>query len=189
MPRWARVQSRLAEVVFTSLCNYIIRSVSKTLAHAVRPPCQSASVHPQFASETARRFFWQIFWGDIRRMSSFRNFGPGATLAIACSLALSFSFLPTAGHAYTDEEQQACQPDAFRLCSSEIPDVDRVTACMVAKKSQLSPECRRFFRPDPEPGPAAAASARPAGKPMSIKPATTRKPKPKARKTTKPAAT
>ena len=65
--------------------------------------------------------------------------------------------MPTTGHAYTDEEQQACQPDAFRLCSSEIPDVDRVTACMVARKSELSPECRRFFRSDPEPAAAAPA--------------------------------
>jgi hypothetical protein len=98
-------------------------------------------------------------------MSSFRNFPLGAALAAALAFSLS-----TTGHAYTPEEQQACQPDAFRLCSSEIPDVDRVTACMVARKSQLSPECRRFFRPDPEP----SAAVRPAGKPMSIKPAAMR---------------
>ena len=107
-------------------------------------------------------------------MSSFRTFQLGAAFAVA----LAFSGLPTTGHAYTDEEQQACQPDAFRLCSSEIPDVDRVTACMVARKSELSPECRRFFRPDPEP-----AAAGPAGKPMSIKAATSRKPAPKAKST------
>jgi hypothetical protein len=126
-------------------------------------------------------------------MSSFRSFGLGATL----SAALSLSLLPTAGHAYTQEEQQACQPDAFRLCSSEIPDVDRVTACMIAKKSQLSPQCRQFFRADPEPD---EAAAEPAGRPVSIKPATTHKTKAatktatktktKARpKTTKPDAT
>jgi hypothetical protein len=126
-------------------------------------------------------------------MTSFRNVQLGATLAVA----LAFSGMPATGYAYTDEEQQACQPDAFRLCSSEIPDVDRVTACMVAKKSELSPECRRFFRPDPEP---VAAAARPAGTPKSIKPATVRKPTPKAKpkinsktnsktKTAKPAAT
>jgi len=114
-------------------------------------------------------------------MSSLRNHGLGATLAVA----LAFSGLPTTGHAYTPEEQQACQPDAFRLCGPEIPDVDRVTACMVARKSELSPECRRFFRPDPEPS---AVAAGPASKPMSIKPATVRKSKPKPRKTTKPAA-
>jgi hypothetical protein len=105
-------------------------------------------------------------------MSSFRNFALGATAAVALSLSL----LPTAGHAYTQEEQQACQPDAFRLCSSEIPDVDRITACMIARRSQLSPECRRFFRA----GPAAA----PAGRPTSIKPATTHKTKAKPKKKT-----
>jgi hypothetical protein len=82
--------------------------------------------------------------------------------------ALAFSILPSAGYAYTAEEQQACSGDAFRLCSSEIPDVDRVTACMIAKKSQLSPPCRVFFRPDPEP-PSAA------GTPLSIRPVAARK--------------
>jgi hypothetical protein len=113
-------------------------------------------------------------------MFMFRNFRFSATLAVALSLSL----LPTVGHAYTPEEQQACQPDAFRLCSSEIPDVDRITACMIAKKSQLSPECRRFFR-GPEP---VASEPRVApGKPMSIKPAAARKTK--AKKTATPAAT
>jgi len=103
-------------------------------------------------------------------MSSFRNFALGATF----TLALSYSLLPTAGHAYTQEEQQACQPDAFRLCGSEIPDVDRVTACMIANKSQLSPQCRVFFRAGPEPD---EATDTPAGRPMSIKRATTHKTK------------
>lgn len=110
-------------------------------------------------------------------MSSFRDFQPGAALV----LALSLSILPTRSGAYTPEEQQACQPDAFRLCSAEIPDVERVTACMIARKSQLSPECRRFFRSDPEPYEARAASP---GKPLSIKPAAVHGKK--ASKTTKP---
>lgn len=109
-------------------------------------------------------------------MSPFRNLGPGVTLAVALSLSL----LPTSGHAYTQEEQQACQPDAFRLCGPEIPDVDRVTACMVAKKSQLSPQCRQFFRAGPEDDEAAARPVA-AGTPMSIKPATTHKTKANAK--------
>src|ERR1700742_1972410 len=74
----------------------------------------------------------------------------GFTLGLMFATALSCSLLPTAGRAYTPEQQQACQPDAFRLCGPEIPDVDRVTACMIAKKSQLSPQCRAFFRSGPE---------------------------------------
>jgi hypothetical protein len=129
-------------------------------------------------------------------MSSFRNFALDFRLGATLAVALSYSLLPTAGHAYTQEEQQACQPDAFRLCSSEIPDVDRVSACMIAKKSQLSPQCRQFFRAGPEPDEEVAA---PAGKPMSIKPAATHKTrtttktatktKAKPKKTAKPAAT
>jgi hypothetical protein len=99
--------------------------------------------------------------------------------------ALGVSILPAAGQTYTPEQEQACTGDAFRLCSSEIPDVDRVTACMVAKKSQLSPPCRAQFRPDPEPR---EAEAGPVGRPTVIRPATPRKAvSAKARKTKKPA--
>lgn len=131
--------------------------------------------------------FGEAFLGDFGGMSSFRNVGLGATLAVA----LSWAMLPTAGYAYTPEEQQACQPDAMRICGNFIPDVDRITACMIQNKSQLSPECRKYFRGGPEPEATAVPAARP-GKPVNIKPATTirkSKPKAKAKKTAKPAAT
>jgi hypothetical protein len=38
--------------------------------------------------------------------------------------------------------QQACTPDAMRLCADVIPDVPKVTACMKVKHAQLSQECR-----------------------------------------------
>jgi hypothetical protein len=73
--------------------------------------------------------------------------------------------LSTAADAYTQEQQQMCTGDAFRLCSSDIPDVDRVTACMVRQRSQLSPGCRAFFRePEPELTPVATR------KPLLIRP-------------------
>jgi hypothetical protein len=101
--------------------------------------------------------------------------------ALMLATALAGSMLATAGQAYTPDEEQACTGDAFRLCSSEIPDVDRVTACMVLKKAQLSPGCRVFFRPsEPEP-----AATRATTKPLSIGPATDRKPA-KPRKSRKP---
>jgi hypothetical protein len=43
---------------------------------------------------------------------------------------------------------------------------------MIQKKSQLSPQCRVFFRPGPEPGMAAAPRA---GKPTSIAPKAAKK--------------
>jgi hypothetical protein len=101
-------------------------------------------------------------------MSIFRagQFQFGLLLAITLSVSIS----PAAGQTYTPEQEQACTGDAFRLCSSDIPDVSRVTACMVRNKSQLSPACRAHFRPDPE-----EADARPAGRPTVIRPAAPRK--------------
>jgi hypothetical protein len=96
-----------------------------------------------------------------------RNVQFGLMLATVVSL----SMLPTAGQAYTQDEQSACSGDAFRLCSAEIPDVDRVTVCMIRNKSQLSPGCRVFFRPSEE----ERAPDR-AGRPLSIRPATAHRP-------------
>jgi hypothetical protein len=97
----------------------------------------------------------------------FRTFRFGLMLATALAVSIGV----TAVHAYTPEQQQACSADAFRLCSAEIPDVDRVTVCMIAKKSQLSPGCRVFFRPSES-----EREAGPAGRPLSIRPATAHKP-------------
>jgi len=92
-----------------------------------------------------------------------------------------------ASYGYTDDQQQACTGDAFRLCSSDIPDVDRITACMIRNKSQLSPGCRVFFRAGPEPEAAPVA-----GTPVDLKPTAARKSviKPhRIKKRVKPAAT
>ena len=69
--------------------------------------------------------------------------------------ALAVLVLPTAAEAYTPEGRQACTGDAFRLCSAEIPNVDRVRACLHRNKAQLSPGCRGFISPgahQPAPG-------------------------------------
>ncbi len=91
-------------------------------------------------------------------------------LGLMFATALSASMLPSAGQAYTQEEEQACSGDAFRLCGPEIPDVDRVTACMIRNKSQLTPGCRVYFRePEAEVTPVAS------GRPLSIRPASSQK--------------
>jgi hypothetical protein len=90
-------------------------------------------------------------------------------LGLMLSAVLSVLIWPASGRAYTPEQEQACSGDAFRVCGSEIPDIDRVTACMVRNKSQLSPGCRAFFKPEPELTPVAA------GRPLSIRPEISRK--------------
>ena len=44
--------------------------------------------------------------------------------------------------AQTVDVRQACTPDAMRLCNDTIPDVAKTTACMKAKRAQVSKECR-----------------------------------------------
>jgi hypothetical protein len=45
----------------------------------------------------------------------------------------------------TEQQRVACTPDVFRLCSWEIPNVDRIIACLRRERSQLSPGCRQVF--------------------------------------------
>jgi hypothetical protein len=67
----------------------------------------------------------------------------GALILVSGSLMYS-----TTGNALgTAKERAACTPDVFRLCSSSIPSVSAIIACMEAKKSQLSPACRAAFNP------------------------------------------
>ena len=107
------------------------------------------------------------------------------------AMALSASLLSGAAYAYTPEEQQACSPDAFRLCGDAIPDVDRVTACMIRKRSELSPGCRVYFR-SPEPVAAPVTIARRPVRPVRLTPVTARRPvsvKPKKpKKSARPAS-
>lgn len=63
-------------------------------------------------------------------------------IAVALAVAISLSALSSPGFAFTAEAQRQCTGDAFRLCSSEIPNIGRITACMRKNRSQLSPGCR-----------------------------------------------
>jgi hypothetical protein len=65
------------------------------------------------------------------------------------AFAVSFSALSSsASFAFSAEAQQMCTGDAFRLCGSEIPDVSRITACMMKKRASLSTGCRTVMDRD-----------------------------------------
>jgi hypothetical protein len=72
--------------------------------------------------------------------------------------ATAFAFQTSPGLAFSSEAQQMCTGDAMRLCSSEIPDISRIRACMVRNKSHVSPGCRAVM--DREAAAAAAARKR-----------------------------
>ncbi len=45
----------------------------------------------------------------------------------------------------TSEQQMACTPDVWRLCSDQIPDRDRIVSCLRQNTPQLSGACRAVF--------------------------------------------
>jgi hypothetical protein len=47
--------------------------------------------------------------------------------------------------AQSQDDQAACTPDVMRLCQQDIPDRDRIIACLVRSKLQLSPACSGVF--------------------------------------------
>jgi hypothetical protein len=92
----------------------------------------------RFADGRKRR---STFGGTMRiDLLKVRNF------KIISSLAFCLAMLPSASHAFTREDQRRlCTGDVFRLCSSEIPDVGRITACMRRQRASLSQGCRSVF--------------------------------------------
>jgi len=75
------------------------------------------------------------------------------TMRLVCWLALPvvalLVALNLAAAQGSPEAREACTPDAMRLCSEFVPDVAKITACMHAKRSQLSTECRRAMSHGP----------------------------------------
>jgi hypothetical protein len=70
-----------------------------------------------------------------------------AILALTIATTLG-AMTSTQSFAYSAEAQQQCTGDAFRLCSSEIPNISKITACMFKNRAQLSPGCRSVMDRD-----------------------------------------
>jgi hypothetical protein len=54
---------------------------------------------------------------------------------------------PASGQEYrgNDQQQMACTPDVWRLCSDQIPNVSSIVACLQQNTPRLSPGCRAVF--------------------------------------------
>jgi hypothetical protein len=83
-------------------------------------------------------------------MSSIAATAPRFTGRLAVIISLAISLYSTSGFALgTDDQRAACTPDVFRLCGSEIPNVDRIVACLKKEKPNLSKDCRAVFNTRP----------------------------------------
>jgi len=74
------------------------------------------------------------------------------TERIALGVVLAIGGMVERGAAFAEEyrgtmeQQMACTPDVWRLCSDQIPDVGRITACLRQNAPQLSSGCRAVFQ-------------------------------------------
>jgi hypothetical protein len=67
-------------------------------------------------------------------------------LKTVSGLAFCLTMLPAMSHAFTqDDQRRLCSGDVLRLCASEIPNVQRITACMRKQRASLSEGCRSVF--------------------------------------------
>lgn len=53
----------------------------------------------------------------------------------------------TAVHAASqDDQSKACRGDAMHFCAADIPNREKITACMKQHLDELSPPCRAMFK-------------------------------------------
>ena len=77
--------------------------------------------------------------------TKFTKIARTAGFAIAVAVSLLGSVGSSSAEIATAEQRAACTPDAFRLCSSEIPSIPGITACMKKNFEKLSPACKAVF--------------------------------------------
>ena len=77
---------------------------------------------------------------DMRAHRIFLSFA----IAMGCGVTLQSTAF-SQEYRGTWEQQRACTPDVWRLCGEQIPDVDRIVACLRRNTPQLSSGCRAVF--------------------------------------------
>ena len=73
------------------------------------------------------------------------------TSRVALLFAITFAATALSARpslAFSSEAQQMCTGDAMRLCGHEIPNVQRITACMARNRAHVSPGCRAVMERD-----------------------------------------
>src|SRR5713226_4150439 len=73
-----------------------------------------------------------------------RLFVLSLVISIGCGIAVQHPAFSQENRG-TMEQQMACTPDVLRLCGEQIPDVNRIVACLRQNTPQLSRPCRAVF--------------------------------------------
>jgi hypothetical protein len=88
-------------------------------------------------------------------------------IVLICVLSIASSAAWSQENRGTREQQMACTPDVWRLCSDRIPDVSGIVACLRANSSQLSSGCRAAFEANEGGAPSEVARAVPQAPPRA----------------------
>ncbi len=121
-----------------------------------------ASLYPSYGTShflVCKTVRWPHSFGNL---TVHRRVGPRAPVHIEIKrdpdmrhhrvilgLALAVGAAPAAlaeEYRGTWEQQMACTPDVWRLCSDQIPDVNRIVACLQQNTPNLSSGCRAVFQ-------------------------------------------
>jgi hypothetical protein len=78
-------------------------------------------------------------------INKFNAIHAGIAMAAAGILLSTLFSSAHAQYRGTPEMQQACTPDVMRLCNDDVPDVDKIVACMKRNRPNLSPACGAVF--------------------------------------------
>jgi hypothetical protein len=104
----------------------------------------SDRVHGRVITKRARELRCQ--W-EPNMTASFTRKLRQATLLLAFAASVS-ALSSSPSFAFSAEAQQMCTGDAFRLCSSDIPNIPAITACMFKHRTELSSGCRAVMDHD-----------------------------------------
>lgn len=67
------------------------------------------------------------------------------SICVVMLAGLSPAWADTDKYNITQQEHQACDGDAARLCLATYPDEDKLLTCMRSSRDQLTPVCRHVF--------------------------------------------
>ena len=104
----------------------------------------SISAHGRVITKRARKLRCQ--WEPNMTASFTRKLRQAALMLAFAASVSALSSSPSL--AFSAEAQQMCTGDAFRLCSSDIPNIPAITACMFKHRTELSSGCRAVMDRD-----------------------------------------
>jgi hypothetical protein len=68
------------------------------------------------------------------------------TYALLAASLMALGSAASADAASRDDQAKACRGDAMHFCAADIPNEDKITACMKQHVDELSPACRAMFK-------------------------------------------